>query len=1013
MARRPELLCGVLVVAAAACLAALRVTCSRAKDVTMPAKLPVNFFSSMSPVIDFFLGQLDHADLVRQDSEVTLFFFYAPWCGQSMAARGDIEKVASSLADQVLFVAINCWWNQGKCRKQKHFFYFPVIYLYHRSFGPIEYKGPLNAVYIEKFVRRVMTPLLYISSQSKLQRFLSNYEREKARNDFSPRKLPPGPPCHAGRAREGRIAGAVGGPSRESPARLPPGERPASKSLGGSAKALRRRSLVAEASPSGRPGRCLPLRARTGRMEANAAGGPDPAGASIAAPPEGSPALTVCRRPKPSAAQSSRWDGVGRGGEAAIESVASGGGYLTFFASALHSLHKDSLGTIHFGVITDKLIAKEIPLTNSGSIYLHRHVNASLLYPHEAVNYTAENICRWALENQETFVRWLRPHGGKSLLLNNELKKGPALFLFLPFDPLAEDQPLVDEISRLALAYSSCNRSAPGGPGTNPLAGGGGGTSATASPLQPADPFLPAQPPCCNTVVLPPQLPAISRSHNICELCVNQTVGVKPSHLGGLHCSFVEIEAALDSFYLKERTFVQVVSKTASLCSNFLSSYSPFSYYTACCRTVHSGMRSLFGSPNPPLPPLEMAFSSHGKRWEEGPSPSMPHIEDRNNLLLDSSVPVSDLTGLSCQTNKTLNLYLLDSNLFWTYAERLGAPKLTSPREFAVIVDLKEEVHYVLDQDRALIRSHLETFIRNYSVLYSPLERRLVGSLRSVHSAAQHRIREVATDTFHEVVLRSDKDVVLLYYAPWCGFCAALNHVFIQLARILPDNFIVARVDVSLNDLPWEFMTDHLPNILFFPLQRKDQSVKFPEGFAITLPNLLRFLLRHSSPPSPGAASQPYLQQQGRIAHLEREIQHLRAEAQALREAQTLLRAQLLEARKEKQRLQWESQALRKQHGALQSQWEQLQGLADQKAQELAELAGKLQELAEASKALLAENTLLKFLLASVESKRAAQAEAGLPQEEAGVVVLAAEKDGNAHPEPRLAAEHNKENWTE
>lgn len=69
------------------------------------------------------------------------------------------------------------------------------------------------------------------------------------------------------------------------------------------------------------------------------------------------------------------------------------------------------------------------------------------LYPHEAMNYTAENVCRWALENREMFVRWLRPHGGKSLLLNNELKKGPALFLFLPFDSLAESNPRVDEVS--------------------------------------------------------------------------------------------------------------------------------------------------------------------------------------------------------------------------------------------------------------------------------------------------------------------------------------------------------------------------------------------------------------------------------------------------------------------------------------------------------------------------------------------------------------------------------------
>ena len=38
------------------------------------------------------------------------------------------------------------------------------------------------------------------------------------------------------------------------------------------------------------------------------------------------------------------------------------------------------------------------------------------------------------------------------------------------------------------------------------------------------------------------------------------------------------------------------------------------------------------------------------------------------------------------------------------------------------------------------------------------------------------------------------QDVLLLYYAQWCGFCPALNHVFIQLARLLPsDTFTVAR----------------------------------------------------------------------------------------------------------------------------------------------------------------------------------------------------------------------------
>lgn len=262
---------------------------------------------------------------------------------------------------------------------------------------------------------------------------------------------------------------------------------------------------------------------------------------------------------------------------------------------------------------------------------------------------------------------------------------------------------LLPQISSLALAYNSCNRSGQEGLGTDRLGGGEEETWAAPSPSQPAEPFPLSQSPCCNTVVLPPQLPALSRTHNVCELCVNQSVGARPSQLGVLHsCSFFAMEAALDSFYLKERSFAQVASKASALCSNFLDSYSPFSYYTACCWTVSRGLLGLFGSPETPALPLDVAFSSHGKRQQEEPPRSMPHIEDRRGLLWDGII-----TGLRCHTNKTLNLYLLDSNLFWMYAERLGAPRLAPTKEFAVIVDLKEEVHYVLDQGQALLRSHL------------------------------------------------------------------------------------------------------------------------------------------------------------------------------------------------------------------------------------------------------------------------------------------------------------------
>ncbi|XP_022275769.1 thioredoxin domain-containing protein 11 isoform X6 [Canis lupus familiaris] len=672
-------------------------------------------------------------------------------------------------------------------------------------------------------------------------------------------------------------------------------------------------------------------------------------------------------------------------------------GYLTFFTSALHSLKKDYLGTVRFGVITNKHLAKLVSLVHSGSVYLHRHFNTSLVFPREAVNYTAENIHKWALENREALLRWLRPHGGKSLLLNNELKKGPALLVFLPFNPLAESHPLIDEITEVALEYNNCHgdqvveqllqhlRRADA-PLLRPLA--------PEPPEQLPEPPLITASPCCNTVVLP-QWHSVSRTHNVCELCVNQsTGGVRPSSVGMPQCSFFEMAAALDSFYLKEQTFYHVASDSIE-CSNFLSSYSPFSYYTACCRTINRAVTGFIDSGQSVFETPTITFSSLEKKCEVDPPGSVPHIEENRYLFPEVDVSSTNFTGLSCRTNKTLNIYLLDSNLFWLYAERLGAPSATRVKEFATIVDVKEESHYILDPKQALMKFTLESFIQNFSVLYSPLKRHLIGS-DSAQFPSQHLITEVTTDTFWEVVLQK-QDVLLLYYAQWCGFCPSLNHVFIQLARLLPsDTFTVARIDVSQNDLPWEFMVDRLPTVLFFPCNRKDRSVKYPEDLPVTLPNLLRFILHHSdpastpqnlaNPPTKECLQSEAVFQQGHISHLEREIQKLRAEISTLQRAQVQVEAQLSSARRDEHRLLRQKQTLEKQHSLLQLHSEQLQTLYEQKTHELEEVAQKLQELADASENLLTENTWLKILVATMERKLEGKdgAENLTPHKEAG-----------------------------
>ncbi|XP_067354964.1 thioredoxin domain-containing protein 11 isoform X3 [Channa argus] len=678
MARRPDLLCGAIVLGVLLILA-VKFTCSRANNVVAAAQPPVRFFSAEAPVVDLYLGQLDQVERLRSVAEVSLIFFYAPWCAHSMAARQEVQEVARKLAKQVQFVAINCWWSQGKCRRQNRFYQYPIIHLFYRRFGPIDYKGPFVAPYVESFILRVITPLTYLPSRARLQEFLSYHEP--------------------------RVVGF----------------------------------FQFNTSPQ---------------------------------PP----------------------------------------GYITYLSSALQALRRDFRGVVRFGVVTSKQVAEAISLKEDETVYLHRRFNSSLIFPRWKHNFTSEAICSWVFEHHETVLRWLQPPGTKSRLLEHELSKGPALLLFLPHNPLSSQ-------------------------------------------------------------------------------------------------------------------------------------------------------------PNPIL------------QQQEG----------------------DGIAGLRCRTNRTLRFYVLDVALNWPLAVRLGASGNRSSflhREdgvqsdgtedglFAAIVNLKDEVHYVLHRSpAATLTDSLEAFIRNFSAPYSVLQRHLVGeqnrkgAREEVRRQDEHQqspqhplITELTTSTFLPYVMDPEKDVLLVYYTQWCGFCSILHHIIIQLARLLQGNrtITVARVNVARNDLPWEFMVDHVPSFLFFPRYRKHYSVKFPDELPITLPNLLRFILRNSG--SVQHAEKPVAcsveaDGSGPSAVFRAEFLALQRELQTLHHARDRLSQQLAQLWRNNRRLTFDTRSLEAQNAELQRERQSLEEQHREKSRQLEEAVKRLQELADTSETLLNENTLLRVLLRTLKDR--------------------------------------------
>jgi protein disulfide-isomerase A1 len=140
------------------------------------------------------------------------------------------------------------------------------------------------------------------------------------------------------------------------------------------------------------------------------------------------------------------------------------------------------------------------------------------------------------------------------------------------------------------------------------------------------------------------------------------------------------------------------------------------------------------------------------------------------------------------------------------------------------IQDTTKNTKYPFDQTKKITSKDISEFVDKFS------SGTIKPSIKSepTPESQDGPVTIVVANNYDEVVLDDTKDVLIEFYAPWCGHCKALAPKYDELGekfKAFSDKVTIAKVDATLNDVPDDIQG--FPTIKLYAAGKKSDPITY------------------------------------------------------------------------------------------------------------------------------------------------------------------------------------------